>query len=84
MASLNEISRRARTLDQWLCLTADRARINASRTRDNLDVAQASPVEAGEDLSGLVSDDSESRLKIEAMIGIGNKRYSRLLAKILA
>jgi hypothetical protein len=31
-------------------------------------------IEAGEDLSGLASDDSESRSKIEAMTGVGNEQ----------
>jgi hypothetical protein len=72
---LNKTSRsRADLLNQRQRRASDRSRINANWALDNVDVAQAPPIEAGEDLSELASDDSESRSKIEAMTGVGNKR----------
>ena len=45
-----------------------------TEAQDNVDVAQVPPIEAGEDLNELVSDGSESRTRIEAIIGVGNEQ----------
>jgi hypothetical protein len=72
---LNKTSRsRADLLNQRQRRASDRSRINANRARDNVDTAQASPIEACEDLSDLAIDDSESRSKIEAPTGVGNEQ----------
>jgi hypothetical protein len=42
--------------------------------RDNVDIAQAPPIEASEDLSEPASEDSESRSKIEAPTGVRNEQ----------
>src|ERR1700683_2134985 len=36
--------------NQWKCRASDRPRARADRARDNVDVTQAPPIEAGEDL----------------------------------
>jgi len=50
--------------------TPDRTRLNANWARDNVDVSQAPPIRAGEDVSEPPSDDSESRSKLDAMTGV--------------
>jgi hypothetical protein len=71
---LNKTSRsKADLLNQRQHRASDPSRINANRARDNVDTAQASPIEAGEDLSDLAGEDSESRSKIEAPTGVGNE-----------
>jgi hypothetical protein len=49
-------------------------RVNVNWALDNVDVAQAPPIEAGEGLSKLASGDSESRSKIQAPTGVGNEQ----------
>ncbi len=61
-------------LNRWRRRNADRAHINANRATDSVNVAQAQPIKAGEDLGEPVSHDSESRSKMEAMIGVGNEQ----------
>jgi hypothetical protein len=72
--AMRELSTRQPHRIQRQGRAADRAHINANRARDNVDVAQAPPIDASEDLSELASDDSESRSKIEALTGVGNEQ----------